>query len=65
MDAAPLAAVDLPLELVVWDEEDGRTRISYLTAALAARHGLSPALVAPLQLTDAVYMAAQGVRPAV
>jgi uncharacterized protein (DUF302 family) len=68
MDAAPLAALDLPLKLLVWDE-DGRTRISYLTpAALAARHGLSPELVAPLagidQLTDAEYGAAPGVRPA-
>ena len=68
MDAAPLAALDLPLKLLVWDE-DGRTRISYLTpAALAARHGLSPELVAPLagidQLTDAEYGAAPGVHPA-
>jgi uncharacterized protein (DUF302 family) len=58
MDAAPLAALDLPLKMLVWADE-GRTRVSYLTpAALAARHGLSAKLGAPLagidQLTDAV-----------
>ena len=58
MDAAPLAALDLPLKILVW-ADDGRTRVSYLTpAALAARHGLSAKLAAPLaaidQLTDAV-----------
>lgn len=41
MDAVPLAALDLPLKLLVWDDE-GTTRVSYLPPqALAARHGLS------------------------
>jgi pimeloyl-ACP methyl ester carboxylesterase/uncharacterized protein (DUF302 family) len=58
MDAEPLAALDLPLKLLVWDD-DGRTRVSYLTpAVLAARYGLPESLAAPLagidQLTDAV-----------
>jgi uncharacterized protein (DUF302 family) len=57
MDAAPLSALDLPLKLVVWDEE-GTTRVSYLSpAALAERYGLSESLAAPLAgidpLTDA------------
>jgi uncharacterized protein (DUF302 family) len=57
MDAVPLAALDLPLKLVVWDD-GGRTRVSYLSPpALAARYGLSDALAAPLagidKLTDA------------
>ena len=57
MQAAPLAALDLPLKVLVWDD-DGHTRVSYLSpAALAARHGLSDALAAPLAgidgLTDA------------
>lgn len=56
MDAEPLAALDLPLKLLVWDD-DGRTRVSYLTpAALAARYALPASLAAPLagidQLTD-------------
>ncbi len=58
MDAVPLSALDLPLKLVVWDE-DGTTRVSYLSpAALAERYGLSESLAAPLAgidpLTDAV-----------
>ena len=57
MDAVPLAALDLPLKLVVWDDA-GTTRVSYLApAALAERHGLSDSLAAPLagidELTDA------------
>lgn len=58
MDAEPLAALDLPLKLLVWDDR-GRTRVSYVTpAALAARYALPASLAAPLagidQLTDAV-----------
>lgn len=56
MDAEPLAALDLPLKLLVWDDH-GHTRVSYLTpAVLAARYALPAALAAPLagidQLTD-------------
>ena len=48
MQAAPLAALDLPLKVLVWDD-DGRTRISYTDpAALAARHHLSVSLAARL-----------------
>lgn len=56
MDAEPLAALDLPLKLLVWDDS-GHTKVSYLTpAVLAARYELSDALASPLagidQLTD-------------
>lgn len=56
MDAEPLAGLDLPLKVLVWDDR-GATRVSYLSpAALAARHSLSESLAAPLagieQLTD-------------
>src|ERR1700744_4517186 len=48
MEAQPLAALDLPLKLVVWDDQ-GQTRVSYLSpAALAARYALSESLAAPL-----------------
>jgi uncharacterized protein (DUF302 family) len=48
MQASPLAALDLPLRVLVWDE-DGRTRISYTDPeALAARHHLSADLAARL-----------------
>jgi uncharacterized protein (DUF302 family) len=54
MDAEPWAGLDLPLKLLVWDD-DGRTRVSYLTpAALAARYGLSESLAAPLSGIDAL-----------
>jgi uncharacterized protein (DUF302 family) len=58
MDAVPLAALDLPLKLVVWDDV-GMTRVSYLSpAALADRYGLSESLAAPLAGIDAFTDAA-------
>ena len=49
MTAAPLAALDLPLKVLVWQDDGGVVRISYLDPDwLAARHGLTPDLVAPL-----------------
>jgi uncharacterized protein (DUF302 family) len=58
MDAEPLAALDLPLKLLVWDEH-GSTRVSYLTpAVLAARHGLPESLAAPLAGIDPLTSAA-------
>jgi uncharacterized protein (DUF302 family) len=58
MVAAPLAAVDLPLKVAVWDD-DGQTRVSYTgPSALAARYGLDAGLAANLAgidpLTDAL-----------
>ena len=54
MAAAPLAAIDLPLRVVIWD--DGvRTCISYVSPhALAERHHLSPDLAGPLAGLDAI-----------
>lgn len=57
MDAVPLAALDLPLKVLVWDDQ-GQTRVSYLApAALAARYEIPAELAAPLaaidKLTDA------------
>ena len=41
MQAAPLAALDLPLKALVWSDE-GQTQIAYTApAALAGRYGLS------------------------
>jgi uncharacterized protein (DUF302 family) len=58
MAAAPLAALDLPLKVLVWDDE-GQTKVSYYSpAALAARHHLDAGLAANLAginpLTDAL-----------
>jgi len=48
MDAVPLAALDLPLKVLVWDDR-GQTRISYTDPGyLAARHHLSGELASRL-----------------
>jgi uncharacterized protein (DUF302 family) len=47
MVASPLAALDLPLKVLVWAEPGGDTSVSYTApATLAARYGLTDALVA-------------------
>ena len=49
MVAAPLAALDLPLKVLVWEDADGAVWMSHLDAAwLAGRHGIPPGLAAPL-----------------
>ncbi len=58
MAAAPLAALDLPLKVLVWDDE-GQTKVSYYSPAdLAARHHLDAELAGNLAginaLTDAL-----------
>jgi uncharacterized protein (DUF302 family) len=58
MVAAPLAALDLPLKVLVWDDE-GQAKVSYYApAALAARHHLGQDLAGNLAgvnaLTDAL-----------
>jgi uncharacterized protein (DUF302 family) len=58
MDAAPLAALDLPLKILIWADGSG-TNVSYFSpAAIAARYGLTAELAANLagidQLTDAL-----------
>jgi len=54
MVAAPLAALDLPLKVLVWTD-NGQTKVSYYgPAALAARYGLSADLAAKLAAIDAI-----------
>jgi uncharacterized protein (DUF302 family) len=57
MQARPLAALDLPLKVLVWDE-NGQTQVTYVAPAeLAARYDLDDELAAGLMgidtLTDA------------
>jgi uncharacterized protein (DUF302 family) len=59
MAAAPLAALDLPLKVLVWADSDRGTLVSYTApATLAARYALSSESEAALEaihaLTDAV-----------
>jgi uncharacterized protein (DUF302 family) len=58
MDASPLAALDLPLKVLVWDDA-GQTKVTYYApATLAARYQLSTDLAGNLAainpLTDAL-----------
>ena len=57
--AVPLAALDLPLKVLVWAEPGQDTSVSYTAPdVLAVRYGLSPEAAAPLAafdgLTDAL-----------
>ena len=55
MVASPLAALDLPLKILVWMDDEGAVWMSYLDAAwLAARHGLSDELATPLSAVDSL-----------
>jgi uncharacterized protein (DUF302 family) len=59
MAAAPLAALDLPLKILVWADDTGQTMVSYYApASLAARHHLDADLAGNLAginaLTDAL-----------
>jgi uncharacterized protein (DUF302 family) len=52
MAAAPLAALDLPLKVLIWDDE-GQAKVTYYApAALAARHHLDAELAANLAVAD-------------
>lgn len=54
MVAAPLAALDLPLKVLVW-ADGGQTKVSYTAPGeLATRYGLSDELAARLAGIDAV-----------
>ena len=58
MVAVPLAAIDLPLKVLIWDDA-GQAKVSYYApATVAARHHLNPDLAAKLAgidpLTDAL-----------
>ncbi len=54
MAAAPLAALDLPLKVLIWSDQ-GQTKLTYTApATLAARYGLSEELAARLAGIDAL-----------
>lgn len=57
MKAKPLAALDLPLKVLVWDD-GGQTQLSYVPPPeLAARYGLDDDLAAGLAGIEAVVQA--------
>jgi uncharacterized protein (DUF302 family) len=63
MEAAPLAALDLPLKLLVWEDDARAVWMTYLSAEwLADRHGIPADLVKPLSAVDVLtsHIAAPG-----
>ena len=55
MVAAPLAALDLPLKVLVWEDADGAVWMTHLDPDwLAGRHGIPPGLAAPLAAAGAL-----------
>ena len=60
MAAAPMAALDLPLKVLIWDD-GGQTKVSYYAPAeLAARHRLPPGLEKNLAAIDTLTDALVG-----
>jgi uncharacterized protein (DUF302 family) len=60
METVPLAALDLPLKVLVWDD-GGETKLAYLAPAeLARRHGLSDELSDRLAGIEAIADTAAG-----
>jgi uncharacterized protein (DUF302 family) len=58
MQAAPLAALDLPLRVLIWASGDCQTKLSYIApGALARRYGLSAEHAARLAGIDALTTA--------
>jgi uncharacterized protein (DUF302 family) len=53
MIASPSIALDLPLKILVWEDVEGKTWISYNAPAyLQARHALPPELVPTLAVVE-------------
>src|SRR5579884_4515661 len=53
MLAAPSSAIDLPLKILVREDADGRTRISYNSPQyLAARHGIPAELLSNIAVVE-------------
>lgn len=56
MAANPHTAIDLPLRLVVWEDDEGHTRVDYgdVAQTLGPLYGIAPGLIAPLQRMPAL-----------
>jgi uncharacterized protein (DUF302 family)/uncharacterized membrane protein YidH (DUF202 family) len=53
MQAAPSIAIDLPLKILVWEDSQGRTWVSYNSPAyLQQRHGLAAELLQNIAVVD-------------
>jgi uncharacterized protein (DUF302 family) len=53
MQAAPLSALDLPLKILVWADDEGTVWMSYISPQwLAGRHGIAADLTRPLSAVE-------------
>jgi uncharacterized protein (DUF302 family) len=61
MLAAPLAALDIPLKVLVWQDRNGAVSVSYNSPGfLAGRHHLEGALRAPFDAVESIVEALPG-----
>jgi uncharacterized protein (DUF302 family) len=61
MDTSPLAALDLPLKVLVWADDAGAVWMSYLSAEwLAGRYGIPAELAKALSAPEALTSRAAG-----
>src|SRR5215469_7036104 len=61
MVAAPLAALDIPLKVLVWEDRNGAVSVSYNSPGfLAERHHLEGALRAPFDAVESIVEALLG-----
>jgi uncharacterized protein (DUF302 family) len=55
MQATPLSALDLPLKILVWEDDRSQVWMTYLSGEwLSERYGLSAELARPLMAPDAL-----------
>jgi len=61
MVAAPLAALDIPLKVLVWEDRSGAVSVSYNSPGfMAERHHLEGALRAPFDAVESIVEALLG-----
>jgi uncharacterized protein (DUF302 family) len=61
MVAAPLAALDIPLKVLVWENKNGAVSVSYNSPGfLTGRHHLEGALRAPFDAVESIVEALPG-----
>lgn len=62
MLAAPLAGIDLPLKILIWQDRDGKVWVSYNDPEyIAKRHGLTAELASNIAGVAGLAAAAAGV----
>ena len=61
MAAAPTAALDLPLKMLIWEAADGSVWVGYNTPAyLSERHGVPAELLANIRVVESLAAIAAG-----